>query len=269
VTEWPGGARGALCLSFDNLGEAAELELGAEPDAPLGEHFTATRVLPRLLTALREHDVPATFFVEGVNTELYPQALEAIAADGHEIAYHAWRHEQWGDLTAAEQAENLSRGIAAFEALGLSVAGLRPPGGQLGAGGVEVLREAGLRYCSPEGRAVAVDDGVALLPFQWSHVDAACVLPPMSAAREEMAGSPDPLGPDALLAYLAVGLERLRLRGGFLTVVLHPFMHEWLGDNRLSLLLSQLSSDDLWVASFADVAAHLLASATQASEEIT
>ena len=42
---WPGGARGALSLSFDNLGEAAELELGAiGPEAPLGEHFTATRV---------------------------------------------------------------------------------------------------------------------------------------------------------------------------------------------------------------------------------
>ena len=35
----------ALCLSFDNLGEAAELELGAiAADAPLGRHSTATEV---------------------------------------------------------------------------------------------------------------------------------------------------------------------------------------------------------------------------------
>ncbi|MGC1853619.1 MAG: polysaccharide deacetylase family protein, partial [Solirubrobacterales bacterium] len=115
---WPGGASGALCLSFDNLGEAAEIELGALPaDAPLGEHFTATRVLPPLLDALGERDLAATFFVEGLNAELYPGALEAIAVDGHEVGYHAWRHEQWDELSAAEQTENLRRGVDAFDAL--------------------------------------------------------------------------------------------------------------------------------------------------------
>lgn len=263
MAEWPRGARGALSLSFDNLGEAAELELGAELDSPLGEHFTATRVLPRLLAALREHDLAATFFVEGLNTELYPRALEAVAADGHEVAYHAWRHEQWGDLTAAEQAENLSRGIAAFEALGLSVAGLRPPGGQLGAGGIEVLREAGLRYCSPEGRVIAVEDGVALLPFQWRHVDAACVLPTMSAAREEMTDSPQPVDAGAFLGYLESELARLAADGGFTTVILHPMMFDWLGEDRLGTLLNSLSKarkeNRLWVAPCAEIAAHVLA----------
>ncbi|HET8861624.1 MAG TPA: polysaccharide deacetylase family protein [Solirubrobacterales bacterium] len=261
MTAWPGGARGALSLSFDNLGEAAELELGAEPGAPLGEHFTATRVLPRLLAALREHDVAATFFVEGLNTELYPRSLEAIAADGHEVAYHAWRHEQWGELSAAEQAENLDRGIAAFEALGLSVAGFRPPGGQLGAGGIEVLREAGLRYCSPEGRVVTAEHDVAVLPFQWRHVDAACVLPPMSAAREEMAGSPDPLDAGAFLAYLEAELAQLAADGGFATVILHPFMLDWLGEDRLGALLDLLGKarkeKRLWVAPCAEVAGHV------------
>jgi peptidoglycan/xylan/chitin deacetylase (PgdA/CDA1 family) len=264
VSEWPSGARGALSLSFDNLGEAAELELGAEPDAPLGEHFTATRVLPSLLAALREHDIPATFFVEGLNTELYPRTLQAIAADGHEVAYHAWRHEQWGELTAAEQAENLRRGLAAFEALGLSVAGLRPPGGQLGGGGAQVLREAGLRYCSPEGQEVSVEDDVALLPFQWRHVDAACVLPPMSAAREEMTGSPDPLEAGAFLTYLESELARLAADGGFTTIILHPMMFDWLGENRLATLLAALGrahrKKRLWVTSCAEVAAHILAS---------
>lgn len=263
MAEWPGGARGALSLSFDNLGEAAELELGAQPGAPLGEHFTATRVLPRLLAALREHDLTATFFVEGLNAELYPRALQAIAADGHEVAYHAWRHEQWGGLTAAEQAENLRRGIDAFEALGLSVAGMRPPGGQLGDGGSEALREAGLRYCSPQGQEVSVEDGVALLPFQWQHVDAACVLPPMSAAREAMAGSPDPVDAGAFLAYLESELSLLASKGGFATIILHPMMFDWLGEDRLGALLGLLSKarreNRLWVAPCAAIAAHVLA----------
>jgi peptidoglycan/xylan/chitin deacetylase (PgdA/CDA1 family) len=259
---WPGAARGALCLSFDNLGEAAELELGSFPaDAPLGEHFTATRVLPALLELLGERDLAATFFVEGLNTELYPQALEAIAAAGHELAYHAWRHEQWGELSEVEQAENLARGIAAFDALNLPLAGLRPPGGQLGSGGLETLRQAGLRYCSPAGEGAAAEDSIALLPFEWRHVDASCVLPPLATVRERMTGSPDPLDPGAFLAYLETEIERLSREGGFATFVLHLFMLDWLGEGRLAALLDRVSAavgGDLWVAACVDVAEQVL-----------
>ena len=263
MPEWPGSARGALSLSFDNLGEAAEIELGAlAPDAPLGEHFTATRVLPTLLDALGERELAATFFVEGINVELYPDALATIAAAGHELAYHAWRHEQWGDLPAFAQAENLARGLAAFASLDLGFAGLRPPGGQLGEGGLGVLREAGLRYCSPAGEGAGVEESVALLPFQWRHVDASCVLPPLAPVRERMSGSPDPLGPNAFLAYLNAEVERLKEEGGFATIVLHLFMLDWLEASRLDVLLDRLAAAgrDLWVAPLADVAEHVLSS---------
>lgn len=257
---WPGGARGALSLSFDNLGEAAEIELGAlAADAPLGEHFTATRVLPSLLNVLRGRAFSATFFVEGLNAELYPGALAAIAEAGHELGYHAWRHEPWGTLSVADQAANLARGVAAFHSLGLTLAGLRPPGGGLGPGGVGVLREAGLRYCSPAGEGAGADNGVALLPFQWRHVDAACVLPPLAPVRKQMAGSPDPLDPGAFLAYLEAEIERLSREGGFATVVLHLFMLDWLGEDRLRALLDRLDEAALWVAPCADVAEHVLA----------
>jgi peptidoglycan/xylan/chitin deacetylase (PgdA/CDA1 family) len=257
VAEWPGGAQGALCLSFDNLGEAAELELGGHPESP-GEHFTATRVLPALLDALAERDLAATFFIEGLNAELYPDALKAIAAGGHEVAYHAWRHEQWGDLSAAEQAENLVRGIDGFSELDLEIAGMRPPGGQLGTGSLDILREVGLRYCSPEGDAARVEDGVALLPFQWRHVDASCVLPPLTAAREEIAGTPDSIDPDVFLAYLKAEIDSLPARGGFMTIVLHPFMLDWFGESNLAALLDGISSSDVWVARCDEVAAHML-----------
>ena len=261
--DWPGGARGALCLSFDNLGEAAEIELGARaPEAPLGEHFTAIRVVPRLLRALAERDLVATFFVEGLNTELYPEALGAIAGGGHELGYHAWRHEQWDSLSAQEQAENLERGVAAFETLGLALAGLRPPGGQLGAGGTGVLHDAGLRYCSPAGEGVGVEDGIALLPFQWRHVDASSVLPALAPVREQMSGSPRPLDPFALLPYLRSEIEGLAADGGFLTIVVHLALLEWFGWGRLDELLDDIVAaqqrGDLWVARCDQVASHVL-----------
>jgi peptidoglycan/xylan/chitin deacetylase (PgdA/CDA1 family) len=260
VAEWPGGARGALSLSFDNLGEAAEIELGAlGADAPLGEHFTATRVLPSLLEALGEHGIAATFFVEGLNAEAYPDALTAIAAGGHEVAYHAWRHEQWGELAGEQQAANLARGIEAFRALDLEIVGMRPPGGQLGAGGVEVLREAGLSYCSPAGAGAGVENEVALLPFHWRHVDASCVLPPLAPAREQMTGSPDPVDPDAFLFYLETEIGRLAGEGGFATFVLHLSMLDWLGEENLAALLNKIASADLWTAPCDEGACHVLA----------
>jgi peptidoglycan/xylan/chitin deacetylase (PgdA/CDA1 family) len=251
---WPGGARGALSLSFDNLGEAAEIELGAlPPDAPLGRHFSATRAVPAILEALSSRGLAATFFVEGLNSQAYPDLLAAIAAAGHEVAYHAWRHEQWGELSAEAQAENLARGIAAFESLGIEVIGMRPPGGGLGPGGVGVLRDAGLGYCSPAGSGAGVLEDIALLPFRWRHVDAACVLPELGPPRE----------PERFLADLDADLESLALDGGHIALVLHPFMLDWLGEDGLAAILDRLAAaaeqGELWPAPCREIAGHVLA----------
>jgi peptidoglycan/xylan/chitin deacetylase (PgdA/CDA1 family) len=261
---WPGGARGALNLSFDNLGEAAELEMGAlPPDAPLGRHETALEVLPRLLGQLEDRRIAATFFVEGLNAELYPDLLREIGARGHEVAYHAWRHERWADLPTAEQAANLARGIAAFKALDLEIAGMRPPSGQLGAGGTRVLRDAGMRYCSPAGAGAGIEEGIALLPFQWQHLDASCVLPPLTVAREQMTGSPDPVTPAAFLASLEAAIDQLDEDGGYLAIVLHPFMLEWFGAECLAALLDRIAlasaQGRIWVARCLDAAEQVLA----------
>src|SRR3954454_1474673 len=115
-----GRSRGVLSLTFDNLGEAAELEMGAlAADAALGRHETALEVVPRLLGQLEDRELAATFFVEGLNAEIYPDLLREINRRGHEVAFHAWRHEQWAELSAAEQAANLKRGLAAFKQLNL------------------------------------------------------------------------------------------------------------------------------------------------------
>ena len=104
------------------------------------------------------------------------------------------------------------------------------PEARLGESGADVVREAGLAYCSPAGAGAGSDGGdLALLPFEWRHVDAACVLPPLAHVREQMTGSADPLEPDRFLAYLDSELKRLAEAGGFATIVLHPFMLEWFG----------------------------------------
>jgi len=241
---WPGGACGALCLSFDNLG--------------VDEASSAAAGLPALLERLGDRGLGATFFVEGVNAELDPDALREISAHGHEIAYHAWRHEQWGDLSAAEQAENLAHGLSVLTALGIELAGLRPPGGQLGPGGIKILREAGLRYVSPAGDGAGVEDGVALLPFQWRHVDATALLPGLDPVRELMAGAPDPLDADTLVACLSDQVDSLERDGGFMSLVLHLPLLDWLGEHNLIAVLDKLSSTDAWLARCDAIAGHIL-----------
>jgi len=249
VAQWPGGARGALCLSFDNLGVDAA--------------SSATAALPGLLERLAERGLAATFFAEGVNAELDPDALRAIGTAGHEVAYHAWLHEQWGDLSAAEQAENLARGVDAFSALGIELSGLRPPGGQLGAGGAGVLRGAGLRYASPAGAGAGVEDGVALLPFQWRHVDATAMLPGLDPVRAEMTGSPEQIDPDTLTAYLSSEIDDHEQTGGFISIVLHLPLLAWLGEGNLATILDKLGSTRSWVGRCDELADHVLARAEQ------
>jgi peptidoglycan/xylan/chitin deacetylase (PgdA/CDA1 family) len=255
---------GILSLSFDNLGEAAELEMGAlADDAPLGRHATALEVVPHLLGQLGDRGLAATFFVEGLNAEIYPDLLREIDGAGHEVAFHAWRHERWGELSAAEQAANLERALAAFRRLDLEIAGLRPPGGQLGEGGTRVLREAGLRYCSPAGAGAGLEDGVALLPFEWRHVDASCVLPPLGDAREQISGSRDPIEPARFAAWLAEEIDGLARDGGYMSIVLHPFMLGWLGAEPLTALLDRVAaaaaSDEVWVVTCAEIAEYVAA----------
>ena len=98
-------------LSFDNLGEVTALARDEWPaGAPVGEHWSVTEALPRLLALLDEVDLKATFFVEGLNAELYPDALRKLDTAGHEVAFHGWRHEPWGGLEPAQERGACSSG---------------------------------------------------------------------------------------------------------------------------------------------------------------
>src|ERR671920_1534495 len=128
----PDARRAAVTVTFDNLGEAADLERGLWPEGePLGRHFSVMRTLPRILGMLDELGLRATFFVEGLNAELYPEALLEISNSGHELGYHGWRHELWPNLSPSEEARLLERGVHKLDELGLRPRGFRPPGGRL------------------------------------------------------------------------------------------------------------------------------------------
>ena len=214
-------------LTFDNLGEAADLERGRWPaDAPLGRHASVTRTLPRILECLEATGVRATFFVEGLNAELYPDALRQIDAGGHEVAYHGWQHERWSDLGPGAERASLERGVRALDRLGLRPTGFRPPGGSLTPATPALLRELGFTYVSPEADAAEPLDDLAVLPFRWPLVDALYYLPHFADLRERYLGSRDAQPPERLRSAIGAAGDEV--------VVFHPFLLD--DDERFAVL---------------------------------
>ena len=72
ITRWGGESRKKIALSFDD-----------GPDA------TYT---PQVLDALRRYQIPATFFIIGLNGDLHPGLLRRIMDEGHEIGSHTFTH---------------------------------------------------------------------------------------------------------------------------------------------------------------------------------
>jgi peptidoglycan/xylan/chitin deacetylase (PgdA/CDA1 family) len=255
MSRWPDGRRAAVSVTFDNLGEAAEIQLGLRgADEPRGGHWSVTNALPIVLEELHEAGLPATFFVEGVNAEIYPEALAGIAAAGHEVGFHAWCHEEWNGLTPADEAANLDHGLAALRGLGLPVAGFRPPGGLVGAETVALLAARGVRHCSPAGSAPGLDGGVAVLPFAWPAVDVFHVLPQFAALRAHVGGEPgaeEPGGPDAVRAAMLGAVEQALADGGHAVLVWHTWMVEGVRDALREVLgrcAEGAAGGELWIA---------------------
>ena len=219
----PDGLARAIVLTFDNLGEASSLERGTwNPDTPLGEDPSVTTALPRLLDALDDSDLRATFFVEAINCELNPEALAEIAGRGHELGAHGWQHEQWDELAADEEREVLERTARAFAAAGLDVPGFRPPGGELTARTPGLLRAQGFAWCSPAGEEPpSVRDGLATIPFAWDLVDAYLLMERFAPLRTSRGHGAEPAGAAAAGERLARALDD---GTGVQTVILHPFL---------------------------------------------
>ena len=64
---------------------------------------------PRILAALREHNVHITMFITGKFAEQYPDAIKQAVADGHEIANHTYSHPDMRKLSDEEMVAELSQ----------------------------------------------------------------------------------------------------------------------------------------------------------------
>jgi peptidoglycan-N-acetylglucosamine deacetylase len=107
-------------------------------------------LMPRVLAFLKAHDLTITFFIVGQDAALAENrdALQSIAAAGHEIGNHSFRHEPWLHLyTREELNQEFAKSEEAIEGVtGRLTRGFRGPGYSLSQGTLETLYARGYRY---------------------------------------------------------------------------------------------------------------------------
>jgi peptidoglycan/xylan/chitin deacetylase (PgdA/CDA1 family) len=105
---------------------------------------------PRALDVLSRHQLQITFFVVGQDAALPENhdALGSLAAAGHEVGNHSFRHEPWlHRYSEAELDEELERAEDAIEsATGVRTNGFRGPGYSLSETTLRVLLRRGYVY---------------------------------------------------------------------------------------------------------------------------
>lgn len=251
----PDGRRAAVSVTFDHLGEAAELQTGQLPaDTVVGDHHSVTVELPRLLEMLEAHEHHVTFFVEAWNFDVYPDAVRSIVAAGHEIGWHGWLHEPWYQSSPEQIADALRLSLDAFERLGIRPRGARPPAGLLGGHSLDVLREAGFEYVSLAGSSFGTDDGMPLLSYPWHTVDGSYYIPGFTRLRRPPGD--EVVSPVQMLdAYRGVVDETVEA-GGCVAFVFHvPWQDDPERIDAIGTLIDTLRADErVWLASGGEIA---------------
>ena len=121
----PAGASG-VALTFDD-----------------GPHPEGT---PAVLELLARAGARATFFVVGEQVRREPELVAEIAAAGHQVALHGYRHRLQLRLSTTQVRDDIARGVATIEdATGAGPVWHRPPYGIYSPAGLLAAQSAGLR----------------------------------------------------------------------------------------------------------------------------
>ncbi|PWE37870.1 polysaccharide deacetylase [Pseudomonas prosekii] len=274
---WPEGYRCAVVLTVDYndihgiLTQAPEV---AGRDKTLSVwRYGSQRGVERLLGLFAELGVSSSWCIPGIVAEENPEHLQAIQAGGHEIACAGYRHQNYDNLSLAEQSADIAKGCAALAALtGQRPVGFRIPAGNGAPGFIEALRDQGIRWSSswrgddlPFAHPTAPE--VIELPLHYELEDepyfAFNLSPAVPPAQSRIASYSHTLGN---LQMDFAGFHRFGL---CYVLRLHPEIIATPG--RIGVLRELLAGiqqhNDVWIASAGEVAQWWADSAVKVTED--
>ena len=259
-SQWPGGARCAVALSFDSDHETNELRDGGRSIGRMSWGQYGSRVgVPRILELLHRHGVPATFFVPAVAALLYPDEQRQVIAQGHEIGLHGWIHELNSILPEKDERElHLRSSDTLTQITGVRPVGMRTPSWDFSPATLSIQREMGLLYDSSlmadddpyELNQDGVPTGIVELPVEWIRDDAVYFnMNRFQALRPYTA-------PTAVLDIFRREFDQAYEDGGLFLLTMHPHVISYRSRIFIldELVRHMKSKPGVWFATHRDVA---------------
>ncbi len=138
-------------------------------DGPSGYTGRIDRDVAAVLDLLDRHGAKATFFVNAQYCDRHPSMASDIAARGHVLASHGFRHRDVRRRTLAQFRDDARRSLEVLGRYQEPILGYRPPGFSMpyDEAHLGVLRDLGFRYVSagPSIPACRVPDGQGPVPL--------------------------------------------------------------------------------------------------------
>jgi peptidoglycan/xylan/chitin deacetylase (PgdA/CDA1 family) len=212
----------------------------------------------RLLDALDQHGAKASAMVNAIVAERTPEAVKAVAAGGHEVLSHSYTMDVVpGLLSEEEQRKNIARCTKLLEQAGGSkVQGWLSPRGTSGPGHARLLAEAGYRW-----HGDVFDDD---LPYVQTFGDRRIVAIPLATDVNDMPFMKYGNAPQMMLDSFNQNIDVARAaaeRPAAIDVTVHAHIFgrprgAWFYEK---IVARAASCDDVWIATRAEVADHILA----------
>ncbi|TMH17896.1 MAG: polysaccharide deacetylase [Betaproteobacteria bacterium] len=140
-------AKHIVCITFDFDAMSGWIARGMTTPTPVSRGEFGVIGAARILALLKDHGIPATWFIPGHTLETYPKACERVFEAGHEIGHHGWTHVPPASLSREQEEAELVRANEQIKKLtGRRARGYRSPSWDLRPHSVELLLEHGFYY---------------------------------------------------------------------------------------------------------------------------
>ncbi len=137
-----------VCLTFDFDAESVQVRQKEEQGRVSKGQFAVRRGIPRILALLKKYGIKATFFTCGWVAEKYPELVNKIVDDDHELGAHGYLHEYFDQLSTQEEETVIEKMTTPLLDFSDKIKGFRAPYWQLSPNTLKLVSEAGYIYDS-------------------------------------------------------------------------------------------------------------------------